>query len=117
MPMSRQDYVAFAEIVRDLSRLYPNGGVNSESVAARMAELFADDNERFDAVRCFDACGINGKLAPFSRPVCRCACGVCVVCLLYGAVEPTSKRAPPRLFRSGTSELAADPEGMRIRCP
>jgi hypothetical protein len=63
MPMSRQDYVAFAEIVRDLSRLYPNGGVNSESVAARMAELFADDNERFDAVRFFDACGINGKLA------------------------------------------------------
>lgn len=56
------------------------------------------------------------KGPPFSRPVCRCACGVCVVCLLYGAVGPTPKEAPARCLYPGLANWQRTRRGVRVRC-
>jgi len=59
--MTRKDYVAFAQIVKELNEFrYDNVMVVA---AAKMARLFAQDNDRFDAERFFDACGINAEHA------------------------------------------------------
>ena len=55
--MTRKDYVAFAQIVKELDEFrFDNVMVEA---AVRMARLFAADNPRFDDRRFFDACGIN----------------------------------------------------------
>ena len=59
--MTRKDYVAFANLVQEISDEY--GVITVAGVAGRMAEVFAVDNERFDRNKFFDACGIDGELA------------------------------------------------------
>jgi hypothetical protein len=57
--MTRKDYVAFAQIVKELNEFrYDNVMVVA---AMKMARLFAQDNDRFESVRFFDACGINAE--------------------------------------------------------
>jgi len=59
--MTRKDYEAFAAIVKDLNEFRFDN--NMALVAAKMATVFAADNERFDARRFYAACGVDGELA------------------------------------------------------
>jgi len=59
--MTRKDYEAFAAIVKDLNEFRFDTAM--VLVAAKMATVFAADNERFDAGRFYAACGIDGELA------------------------------------------------------
>ena len=59
--MTRKDYEAFATIVKELHEFRFDTAM--VLVAAKMATLFAADNERFDARRWYNACGVDGELA------------------------------------------------------
>jgi hypothetical protein len=66
--MTKKDYVAIAEIIR-LTRKYTSvrdtpdmrvgGGVATCSVAVRIADYCAGDNDRFDRGRFLRACGVG----------------------------------------------------------
>ena len=68
--MSRKDYQAVAEIVKEAGECYPMDMCDSptESIASRetirfmalrMAKMFRADNSLFRAVTFFEACGLN----------------------------------------------------------
>ena len=59
--MTRKEYQAFATIVKDLNEFRFDTAM--VLVAAKMATVFAADNERFDAHRFYNACGVDGELA------------------------------------------------------
>ena len=50
--MSRKDYVAMAEVVRDGCQSY------APYLADKLADVFASDNPRFDRGRFLVACGM-----------------------------------------------------------
>ena len=60
--MSRKHYIEVAKVIQDQMLL--NGGQRTETVlkavAESLADMFKQDNPRFDRSRFMDACGLGG---------------------------------------------------------
>ena len=54
---SRKDYNALAEVLNELQHYGQPG--SRHIIAAKMAKVFAADNERFDGQRFYEACDID----------------------------------------------------------
>ena len=68
--MTRKHYQATADVIRGQLTHHPRPNWNGAvaTIARRMADLFANDNDRFRRDLFYAACGLNAEGFPIEEP-------------------------------------------------